>query len=244
MQWKCFWTGAENTVLGVTPHSAVLPGNSAFCFFVLLPKPAQASLLAHSPRHVVFVLLCHLEARGGKGINSKIGEGCQSLLPITLPPSLLRFTHLPRSWVLSLGWGDPLKDGNSNLLQYSCLENPLGKGAWWLQSIGLKRIRHDWSNSFLIFSLSSCNSSTSTDKLSSLLPFLSLSLDSWSRTSGTLSLCLPPFFSLCSPFVSWKSAWTMTGEVKLACPMCNKGEISFELKFYPITNPCHSSPSE
>ena len=32
---------------------------------------------------------------------------------------------------------------NGNLLQYSCQENPMDRGAWWLQSIGLQRVRHD-----------------------------------------------------------------------------------------------------
>ena len=34
--------------------------------------------------------------------------------------------------------------GNDNLLQYSCLENPMDREAWWLQSMGLRRIGHDW----------------------------------------------------------------------------------------------------
>ena len=28
------------------------------------------------------------------------------------------------TWVLSLGWEDPLEGGHGNPLQYSCLENP------------------------------------------------------------------------------------------------------------------------
>ena len=32
--------------------------------------------------------------------------------------------------VQSLGWEDPLEEGHSNPLQYSCLENPMGIGAW------------------------------------------------------------------------------------------------------------------
>ena len=28
------------------------------------------------------------------------------------------------------GWGRPPGGGNGNPLQYSCLENPMGKGAW------------------------------------------------------------------------------------------------------------------
>ena len=35
-------------------------------------------------------------------------------------------------------------EGNGNLLQYSCLENLMDKGAWWaIQSIGSQRVRHD-----------------------------------------------------------------------------------------------------
>ena len=71
------------------------------------------------------------------------------------------------TWVQSLGWEDPLEkgfphssvgkesscnagdpglipglgrspgEGNSNLLQYSCLEKPLDRGAWQAQSMGV-----------------------------------------------------------------------------------------------------------
>ena len=34
--------------------------------------------------------------------------------------------------------------GNSNPLQYSCLRNPMDRGAWWTtQSIGLQRVRYN-----------------------------------------------------------------------------------------------------
>ena len=36
---------------------------------------------------------------------------------------------------------------HSNPLQYSCLENPMDRGAWWaLQPFGWQRVRHNWSN--------------------------------------------------------------------------------------------------
>ena len=36
------------------------------------------------------------------------------------------------TWAQSLGWEDPLeKEGNGNELQYSCMENPVDRGAWW-----------------------------------------------------------------------------------------------------------------
>ena len=36
--------------------------------------------------------------------------------------------------------------GHGNSLQYSCLENPMDRGAWQAKSIGLWRIRQDWNN--------------------------------------------------------------------------------------------------
>ena len=33
-------------------------------------------------------------------------------------------------WVRSQGQVDPLEKGNSNLLQYACLGNPMNRGAW------------------------------------------------------------------------------------------------------------------
>ena len=35
------------------------------------------------------------------------------------------------TWVQSLSWEDPLGGGNDKALQYSCLENPMDRGAWW-----------------------------------------------------------------------------------------------------------------
>ena len=32
--------------------------------------------------------------------------------------------------VQALGWEDPPRGGNGNLLQYSCLENSMDRGAW------------------------------------------------------------------------------------------------------------------
>ena len=36
--------------------------------------------------------------------------------------------------------------GHGNPLQSSCLENPMDKGAWWVQSMGSQRVRHDGSD--------------------------------------------------------------------------------------------------
>ena len=45
-----------------------------------------------------------------------------------------------------LGLGRSPGEGNGNPHQYSCLENPVNKGAWWLQSMGLQKVRHDWND--------------------------------------------------------------------------------------------------
>ena len=34
-------------------------------------------------------------------------------------------------------------EGHGNPCQYSCLENPMDRGAWWAQSIGSPRVGHN-----------------------------------------------------------------------------------------------------
>ena len=41
------------------------------------------------------------------------------------------------------GLGGSPGEGNGNPLQYSCLENPMDRGAWWAQSMGSQRVGHD-----------------------------------------------------------------------------------------------------
>ena len=37
---------------------------------------------------------------------------------------------MQETWIQSLGGEDPSRVGNGNPLQYSCLENPMDRGAW------------------------------------------------------------------------------------------------------------------
>ena len=37
-------------------------------------------------------------------------------------------------------------EGHGNPPQYSCLENPMDRGAWQATSIGSQRVRYDWKN--------------------------------------------------------------------------------------------------
>ena len=41
--------------------------------------------------------------------------------------------------VWPLGWEDPPGEGNGYPLQYSCLENPLDRGAWWATVHGVAK---------------------------------------------------------------------------------------------------------
>ena len=41
------------------------------------------------------------------------------------------------------GLGRSPGEGNGNPLQYSCLENPMDRGAWWAIVYGVPRVGHD-----------------------------------------------------------------------------------------------------
>ena len=40
------------------------------------------------------------------------------------------------------GLGRSTGEGNGKSLQYSCLENPMGRGAWQTIVLGITRVRH------------------------------------------------------------------------------------------------------
>ena len=46
---------------------------------------------------------------------------------------------------------DETGEGNDTPLQYSCLENPMDGGAWYVQSMGLLGVGHDWATSLSLF---------------------------------------------------------------------------------------------
>ena len=43
--------------------------------------------------------------------------------------------------VQPMGQEDPLEEGNGNPLQYSCLEDPMDRGAWWATVHGVAKSR-------------------------------------------------------------------------------------------------------
>ena len=44
------------------------------------------------------------------------------------------------------GLGRSPAEGNGNPLCYSCLENPMDRGAWQATDYGVARVRHHWSD--------------------------------------------------------------------------------------------------
>ena len=49
---------------------------------------------------------------------------------------------------LTPGSGRSPGEGDGNPLQYSCLENPMDRGAWWATVHGSQRVGCDWATSF------------------------------------------------------------------------------------------------
>ena len=94
--------------------------------------------------------------------------------------------------------------GHGNLLQYSFLENPMNRGAWWATVHGVRRVRHNWVTNH--FTFTSCDSALVADMLIRLLAFIfMLWLVCLCQASGWLdssvfSYSFPPLssrFSLC-----------------------------------------------
>ena len=55
--------------------------------------------------------------------------------------------------VWSVGWADPLEEENDNWLQYSSLENPKDRGAWWATVQRVERVRYDWATNTHSFNI-------------------------------------------------------------------------------------------
>ena len=51
---------------------------------------------------------------------------------------------MQETWVRFLGREDSSGEGNGNPLQYSCLENPVDRGAWRATVHGVARVAHNW----------------------------------------------------------------------------------------------------
>ena len=60
---------------------------------------------------------------------------------------------MQKTQVQSLGWKDPVGEGNDNPLQYSYLENPIDKAAWQATVHEVQRVGHNWVTNTFTFTL-------------------------------------------------------------------------------------------
>ena len=60
--------------------------------------------------------------------------------PSLLAQSVKNLPAMQETRVRPLGQEDPPGEGNGNPLQYSCLENPMDRGAWWATVHGVTRV--------------------------------------------------------------------------------------------------------
>ena len=65
---------------------------------------------------------------------------CPGSGPLVLAQRLKRLPAMRETWVQSLGRKSP-GGGHDNPLQYSCLDNPMDRGAWWATVLGVAKSR-------------------------------------------------------------------------------------------------------
>ena len=128
------------------------------------------------------------------GRHLRMGGGYRSRFKFVLPSSPCAQGYHRVEWRLSC----PIGEANDNPLQYSCLENPMDRGACRLQFMGSQRVGHDWAT---------------------LLTYLVLWYLLTLKEIFSLSLRVLPLST--SPLVTWvgECTWTCTDLGHLA-PVC------------------------
>ena len=85
----------------------------------------------------VFLLMVPPGVRVGNSLNFRLEWASLVAQTVKNPPSV------QETWVQSLGWEDFPEEGNGNPLQYTCLGNPMDRGAWQaIWSTGSQRVGH------------------------------------------------------------------------------------------------------
>ena len=67
-------------------------------------------------------------------------------MPYGLQPHTVKNLHNAGDSGSIPGSGRSPGEGKGNLLQYSCLGNPMDRGAWWDTVHGVATVRHDLVN--------------------------------------------------------------------------------------------------
>ena len=103
---------------------------------------------------------------------------------------------MQETWVPSLGWEDSPGERNDNLLQYSCLKNPMDRGTCWAILCGVAK--SDTTEQLTVSNLQNKQPETPSEGTASLDRFL------WAFLSQSTQLCnFPPS---CPPGPSFPAA--------------------------------------
>ena len=80
-------------------------------------------------------LIPGLGSSPGEGIGYPLQYSWASLVDQTVK----NLCVMQETWVRSLGWERSPAGGHGNPLQFSCLENPMDRGAWWATVVGVAK---------------------------------------------------------------------------------------------------------
>ena len=90
------------------------------------------------------------------------------------------------------------REGNGNPLQYSCLENPMDRGAWRAQYMGSQTVWHNWMTNTFTSHMSVCLKGTIHLLFIKMeLSYALYSANLMPRHNIQLTLCLGLFYYLC-----------------------------------------------
>ena len=112
-------------------------------------------------------------------------------------------------WLFSLNQAYSHREGNGTPLQYSCLENPMDRGAWWAAIHGVSNSRTQLSDlTWLTFSFSVVSNSLQPHGMHHTRPLSTT--NSWKLLKlMSIELVMPPnHVILCRPFLLKPSNFT------------------------------------
>jgi len=134
-------------------------------------------------------------------------------------------------WVRSLGWEDPLEKGMATRFQYSCLENPIDRTAWWAAG-------HVATAVFVVVvqSLSHIGLFATHGQQHARLLCPSLSTGAYSNSCPLSQWCHPTISSSVAPFSSCPqsfsaSHWVFSNELALCFSISSFNEYSGLISF-------------
>ena len=151
--------------LFILHHQLILPQWSQLSPVSILPPLVSGEKSARSSKALLNILYL-----AKQHIDFLVSHGSLPLFPLCLYLSLCFSLPWWLSWwriwlpmqetCLSAGdlgssprLGRSPGEGHGNPLQYSCLENSMARGAWWVIVHGVARVRHNWTTklSYTIF---------------------------------------------------------------------------------------------